>query len=148
MASLNRLTPRNAGVLGVRRALAQHLDALLILSQVDQLKIGGERLEHGQRLGQVIDQRRNHGLDLLAGSSIATAPGFGQAADLLFQLQDIAALLLDDRLAQQVAEQVNIGAELLLLLFYVHILAATRSPITTVPTTSLPVSAMSPVRTP
>ena len=53
---------------------------------------------------------------------------------------------------KQVAEQMNIGAELLLLfdvrLFGTHIFAATRSPITTVPTTSLPVSAISPVRTP
>ncbi len=150
-----RLAHGHAGGLGLLGAVAQNLDALLVLGQVDQLEVGHEGLEHAQRAGQIVHQAEDQGLDLLARGGVARPPGLGEGANLLFQVVDLPSLLLDDRLAEQVAEEVDIGAECAVVCVIRSLTAlqfrsrsATKSPITVVPTTSAPGSAMSPVRTP
>jgi hypothetical protein len=112
-----RFAHRHAGRLGLARAVAQNLDALLVLGQVDKLEVGREGFEHRQRARQIFDQRRHLRLDRRAGLDIAGAPRLREGAHLLFQVEDGLPFLLDDRLPQHIAEQMDVGAESLLLSF-------------------------------
>ena len=92
--------------LGFVRAAPQDADPLLFLGEVHELEVGGEGLDHAPRL----DERQR--LDPLeqaqAGLGVARAMRLGQGPDLLDPVEEGPALLLDQGLAQQVAEPVDL----------------------------------------
>ncbi len=90
-------------------ALAQHPDALLVFGDVDQLKIVAEGFDQHAALIQVqianeIDQGGMGGL-------IVAAARFGGGPHLLHGVERGIAVQLADHGAEQVAQQVDVGAE-------------------------------------
>ena len=82
----------------------------MLLSQVDELEVHGERAEHepfsvgveaGYRVSKRLAVRRTPG-----GSSVA-----GERADPLFLVEQLPALLLDEHAAEDVAEEPDIPAQ-------------------------------------
>ena len=88
---------------------AQHADALLLLREVDELEVRGERLHHPARLGE--GQRLDAPQQPLARRLVAGAVRLGEAAHVLHEVEERLPLLLDDRLPQEVAEQVHLLAQ-------------------------------------
>ena len=88
---------------------AQHPHPLLLLGEVDELEVGGEGLDDAPRLGE--GQRLHPLEEALAGRPVAGAVGLGEAAHVLDEVEEGAALLLDDGLAEQVAEEVHLLAQ-------------------------------------
>ena len=76
-------------------------------------------LSTASAFGKIVDKGGHQPLDLLARSIVARPPALGQVAHLLFQRKHVAAFLLDDCLTEQVAQHVDIRAQLLLL-FQIH----------------------------
>ncbi len=98
-----------AAGLGLVGAPPQDADALFFLGQVDELEVGRERLHHPSRLGE------GQGLDALeqaqARGGVACAMRLGQGPNLLDAVEEGLAFLLDQGLAQKVAEAMNLLRE-------------------------------------
>ncbi len=80
------------------------------LGQVDQLEIGGEGSGHvfDQVGAEGFQALGEGGFDLRVGVG---APGLGQGADALLEFEKLDPGLAADDLPEQVAEQVDVGAE-------------------------------------
>ncbi len=104
--AVQRIVKRAAGL-----ALAQHAHALLVLGDVNQLEVGAEGLDEQAAGFQAEASGDLCQVKAGVAGAVATAGVGGAAAHELDQLQHILAVLLADRLAQQAAEQVDIGAE-------------------------------------
>ena len=104
-----RLGHRAPLSLGSRLPLAQHAYALLIFGEIDQLEVGCECLRHDARLRE--RKRADRGEQLGAGALVAGAMPFRESPNLFDELEQLFAFLFDDRLAEQVAEQVDLVAE-------------------------------------
>ncbi len=94
---------------GVALPLAQDADAVLLFGQVDQLEVGGEAAGDEFGFGRV-ELADDGGQASVDGRVGLHAPGLGQGADALFQLEDLDARLPPDDVAEDVAEEVDVFA--------------------------------------
>ena len=106
---LDRLGGRAARGVGLALAAPQHAHALALLGEVHELEVGGERLQHAARLGE--RQAFDAAHQLLPRRLVAGAVRLRERAHLLDEVVERPALLLDERLAEQVAEPVDLLAE-------------------------------------
>ena len=91
-------------------ALAQRAEPMLLLRQVDQQEIGGEGASDGQELGGgAAVEGVERAFDRLLGAGAAAADG--RAAQLLDELEELRTLLLDDDLAKQGAEELDLAGK-------------------------------------
>ena len=93
--------------------LAAAADAVMLLGEVDDLEIVRERARHPLRIGHVerrdgLPQRRRRLVPRGAGGG---APALGESPDALFEIEERLALLLDERLAENVAERRHVAAQ-------------------------------------
>ncbi len=95
--------------MGLPLAAAQHAHALLLLGEVDELEVGGEGLHDPARLAE--RQRLDPPQEALARRPVPGAVGLREAPHVLDEVEEGAALLPDDRLAEPVAEQVHLLAQ-------------------------------------
>ena len=90
-------------------ATPQDPHALLLLGEVHELEVRGERLHHAARVGE------GQGLDALEEAlprgRVAGAMGLGQGPHRLHEVEEGRPFLLDDGLAEEVAEQVDLLAQ-------------------------------------
>jgi hypothetical protein len=93
----------------VPSALAEDAHPLLLLGQVDELEVAGEGLHHDLRLVEGHLQRP--GQQTLARVRAPRAVGLGQGPDLLHEVEERPSFLLDDRLAEEVPEEVDLLAQ-------------------------------------
>ncbi len=105
----DRLRRGAAPGVGLALAATKHPHPLLLLGEVDELEVGGEGLHDAPRLGE--RQRLDPPQETLAGRTVAGAVGLGEAAHVLHEVEEPAALLLDDGLAEQVAQEVHLLAQ-------------------------------------
>jgi hypothetical protein len=97
------------GGAGLALAAPQHPHALALLGQVHELEVRRERLQHAPRLGE--RQALDAAYELLPRRLVAGAVRFRERAHVLDQVEERPALLLDERLAEQFAEPVDLFAE-------------------------------------
>ena len=91
-------------------ALAQRAEPMLLLRQVDQQEVGGEGASDGQQLGGgTAVERMECAFDRLFGAGATAADG--RAAQLLDELEELGTLLLDDDLAEQGAEELDLAGK-------------------------------------
>jgi hypothetical protein len=100
------LVHRLPGLPRLVRAAAQHAHAFALFGQVDEGEVGGERLDDPARLGQ--RQRLDAGEQAGPGAGVTAAVRLGQAAHVFDEVVERPTLLLDDRLAQKIAQQVDL----------------------------------------
>jgi len=90
-------------------ALFQNANTLLIFGNVDQLKIVAESLDQNTLLLKT--ERIDRHFEFGVCPRIIAPPGFCQRTDMLDQRECIRPILIDDRVAQQPAQPMHIGAE-------------------------------------
>ena len=91
-------------------ALAQRAEPMLLLRQVDQQEVGGEGASDCQEIGGgAAVEGVERAFDRLFGAGSATADG--GAAQLLDELEELRTLLLDDDLAKQGAEELDLAGQ-------------------------------------
>jgi hypothetical protein len=105
----DRLPHRLAALLGLARAPAQDADALLLLREIHELEVGGEGLDDAAGLRQ--RQRLDAGEQVRARGRVPRAVRLGEVPHFLHALEEAPPLLLDEGLAQQIPELVDLLAE-------------------------------------
>ena len=116
-ALLPQLDEGRAHRLGHRRATrvflvltaVQHPHPLLLLGQIHELEVRGKRLHYAARVRQ--RQRAHLRQQAFSGSRVSGPVRFGQGPHVFDQRKQRRPFLLDDGLAEQIAQQVDLLAQ-------------------------------------
>jgi hypothetical protein len=91
------------------RALVKDTNALAFLRKVDELEIRGERLDDAPRICE--RQGLGETQEGMTRANVAGAALLGERTHLLDKVKQGVVLLLDDGFAEQIAEEMDLGAE-------------------------------------